>query len=136
MRGAFCGCEAPLPPSAYGPAKALRCADVLAVLARLPQARADQLRRLQITAQTRGAVRPGGAHCAQRNRRPSELRLPDLDHRATPRGRPYPVSVIERRGPRDGCQLVARALKPSDAATVEGPGAQKFPSKTQEEPMH
>ena len=56
--------------------QALRCAGVLAVLAWLPQARAEQLRRLQLAAQTHGkplfALRPAQS---QADSSPAVLRL-------------------------------------------------------------
>ncbi|MCX7224533.1 MAG: hypothetical protein NT071_02720 [Burkholderiales bacterium] len=56
--------------------QALRCAGVLAVLAWLPQVRAEQLRRLQLAAQTHGkplfALRPAQA---QADSSPAVLRL-------------------------------------------------------------
>lgn len=107
--------------------QALRCADVLAVLAWLPQARADQLRRLQITAQTHGkllfVMRPA---CAQAQSSPALLRLLVT---GPPRDAPVDalsVHVIKRRGPPLAQPLLLLARPARLAALLalcEGPGA-------------
>ena len=64
------------PARLWATEQALRCAEVAAVLAWLPQVRAEQLRRLQIAASTHGkllfVMRPA---CAQRESSPAILRL-------------------------------------------------------------
>ena len=89
--------------------QALRCAGVLAVLAWLPQVRAEQLRRLQLAAQTHGkplfALRPAQA---QADSSPAVLRLllapwpdsPLVQAQAQAQGADaLCLHVLKRRGP-------------------------------------
>lgn len=91
--------------------QALRCADVVAVLAWLPQARDDALRRLQLTGNDRArllfVVRPAeaGAHGS-----PARLRL-RLE--ATDTG--LHVHLLKRRGP----PLTQALAAPAHAARLE-----------------
>ena len=108
--------------------QALRCADVLAVLAWLPQVRAEQLRRLQIAAQTHGkllfVMRPAAA---QAESSPALLRLLVT---GPPREAPVDalsVHVLKRRGPPLAQPLILLARPARLAALLalcEGPGAQ------------
>jgi protein ImuA len=107
--------------------QALRCAEVLAVLAWLPQVRAEQLRRLQMAAQTHGkllfVMRPAPA---QAESSPALLRLLVT---GPPRDAPVDalsVQVIKRRGPPLAQALVLLARHARLAALLalcEGPGA-------------
>jgi protein ImuA len=78
--------------------QALRCADVVAVLAWLPQVRADTLRRLHLAAQDHAkllwVLRPAQA---QHESSPSPLRL--LLEPATGASHEGRVRVLKRRGP-------------------------------------
>jgi protein ImuA len=107
--------------------QALRCAEVLAVLAWLPQVRAEQLRRLQMAAQTHGkllfVMRPAPA---QAESSPALLRLLVT---GSPRDAPVDalsVQVIKRRGPPLAQPLILLARHARLAALLalsEGPGA-------------
>ncbi len=107
--------------------QALRCAEVLAVLAWLPQVRAEQLRRLQMAAQTHGkllfVMRPAPA---QAESSPALLRLlvtgPPRDAQVDA----LTVHVLKRRGPPLAHPLIMLARPARLAALLalcEGPGA-------------
>ncbi len=116
--------------------QALRCKEVVAVLAWLPQARADQLRRLQIAAAEHAkllfVMRPAQA---QAESSPAVLRLllflqPESDALA--------VRILKRRGPPLEQPLVlhARAARLSALLAV-GRGQQDLASKdTKPPPIH
>jgi protein ImuA len=93
--------------------QALRCADVAAVLAWLPLARSDQLRRLQMAAATYGkllfVMRP---EAAQNEASPATLRLLVRPSPARLADR-LQVSLLKRRGPPlvQSLQLPARSAR-------------------------
>jgi protein ImuA len=78
--------------------QALRCADVAAVLAWLPQVRSDALRRLHLAAHDHGkllwVLRPAQA---RQESSPAPLRL--LLARAAATGQEVSLTVLKRRGP-------------------------------------
>ncbi len=102
--------------------QALRCKDVAAVLAWLPLARADQLRRLQMATAEHGkllfVMRPV---TAQSESSPAVLRLI-----ASPamQGDALQVNIVKRRGPPmvQTLNLVARPVRLSALLAVEGEG--------------
>jgi protein ImuA len=112
--------------------QALRCAEVVAVLAWLPQVRTEQLRRLQLAAQTHSkllfALRPAAA---QSESSPAVLRL--LLVRASSAGvapDALRVQILKRRGAPLGHTLVLPA-RPAGLAVLlalrgdsQGPGQQ------------
>ena len=127
---ACCGCAAPTRPQRlWASEQALRCAEVVAVLAWLPQARAEQLRRLQMAAAQHGkllfVMRPAQA---QAESSPAVLRLLV----AAPAAGRAPVRCLVRcrsssgaaRRWRSPCCLLARhARLGALLALSEGPGA-------------
>ena len=100
--------------------QALRCKDVAAVLAWLPLARADQLRRLQMATAEHGkllfVMRPV---TAQSESSPAVLRLI-----ASPamQGDALQITIVKRRGPplMQTLNLVARPVRLSALLAVEG----------------
>jgi protein ImuA len=93
------------PARLWATEQALRCAGVQAVLAWLPQVRADHLRRLQVAAQTYGkplfALRPAPA---QAESSPAVLRLllawpPSRSAGSVPGADTLSIHVLKRRGP-------------------------------------
>ncbi len=93
--------------------QALRCADVAAVLSWLPQARASQLRRLQMTAQEHGkplfVFRPATAR-HESSPAPLRLLLGGADEMV--------VQILKRRGPPSAVPLVLPAQPPRLAALL------------------
>lgn len=93
--------------------QALRCADVAAVLAWLPQARSDQLRRLQMAAASYSkllfVMRP---EAAQAEASPAALRL-HVQPSPARLSDQLQVNVLKRRGPplAQGLQLPARSSR-------------------------
>ncbi|KAF1048078.1 translesion DNA synthesis-associated protein ImuA [Xylophilus sp.] len=78
--------------------QALRCREVVAVLAWLPRVRPEQLRRLQLAAQRHGALLFAFRPAAVRNdATPAALRL--LAEPAGPSSTALRVRVLKRRGP-------------------------------------
>ena len=107
--------------------QALRCAQVEAVLAWLPQTRADQLRRLQMAASEHGkllfVMRPARA---QSESSPAVLRLlaslqPDSDG--------VQLEILKRKGPplAQPLQLPARTARLAALLAHGGPGRLRLP---------
>ena len=108
-------------PRMWACEQALRCADVAAVLAWLPQARADQLRRLQMAASEHArllfVMRPARARAESS---PAVLRVlvagqPDTDA--------LHIDILKRRGPPVVQPLVMPARHGRLAALLAGGGA-------------
>ncbi len=105
--------------------QALRCADVAAVLAWLPQARADQLRRLHLAAQSH----PGSQQGMQQGSRQRLLfvfRTPVARHESSPArlrlllegADELRVRILKRRGPPVDAPVVLDAHPPRLAALL------------------
>lgn len=97
--------------------QALRCADVAAVLAWLPQARADQLRRLHLAAQSHRNGRPRllfvfRTPAVRQESSPARLRLLMDDPHA------LSVRILKRRGPPVEAPVVLDARPPRLAALL------------------
>lgn len=107
--------------------QALRCAQVEAVLAWLPQTRADQLRRLQMAASEHGkllfVMRP--AH-AQSESSPAVLRLLAS---LQPDGDGVQLEILKRKGPplAQSLQLPARPARLTALLAHDGPGRLRLP---------
>jgi protein ImuA len=106
--------------------QALRCADVVAVLAWLPQARADQLRRLHLAAQQ---------HQGQRRRLLFVFRTPAAQHESSParlrlllQGTDaLQVRILKRRGPPVDTPVLLPAHPPRLAALLASRRQQPIP---------
>lgn len=102
--------------------QALRCADVAAVLAWLPQARAEDLRRLHLCAQSGQKLlvvfRPASA---RQQSSPARLRL------LVQGSDSLEVTVLKRRGPPLLQPLVLRSQAPLLAALLAARGARRSP---------
>ncbi len=102
--------------------QALRCAQVEAVLGWLPQARADQLRRLQMAASEHGkllfAMRPA------RVRNESSPAVLRLLARLQPEGDGVQLEILKRKGPpvAQPLQLPARAARLAALLACSGAG--------------
>ena len=102
-------------PRVWATEQALRCADVTAVLAWLPQAREPELRRLQLLAQERERLlfvfRP--AQAAQ-NGSPARLRLmlAPVASSSSPHPDALEVTLLKRRGPPLSHPLTVRLHAP------------------------
>ena len=97
--------------------QALRCADVAAVLAWLPQARADQLRRLHLAAQSHRNGRPRllfvfRTPAVRHDSSPARLRLLVDDAQA------LSVRILKRRGPPVDAPVLLDAHPPRLAALL------------------
>jgi protein ImuA len=107
--------------------QALRCAPVEGVLAWLPQARADQLRRLQMAASEHGkllfVMRPVGA---QRESSPAVLRLLAS---LQPGGDGVQLEILKRKGPpcAQPLQLPARPARLAALLAQDGPRRLRLP---------
>jgi protein ImuA len=107
--------------------QALRCAPVEGVLAWLPQARADQLRRLQMAASEHGkllfVMRPVGA---QSESSPAVLRLLAS---LQPGGDGVQLEILKRKGPpcAQPLQLPARSARLAALLAQDGPRRLRLP---------